>query len=176
MKYSLKNSVLGAALFTGVVFGVNASAGQVWNNFHLNSGGSWVANFGANDLSGPGSFSNDFPFFLPSQVAHGGSSVISDFDQSFNVTISDFSLWDATKNTLIASGPTGGPVSFFNFGSINPADAGDTFKLHVAGIATQSGAGYAGNLTISPVPEPETYAMLLAGLGLIGFSVRRRVA
>lgn len=25
-----------------------------------------------------------------------------------------------------------------------------------------------------PIPEPETYAMLLAGLGLIGFSVRRR--
>lgn len=26
----------------------------------------------------------------------------------------------------------------------------------------------------SPVPEPETYAMILAGLSLIGFSVRRR--
>lgn len=26
-----------------------------------------------------------------------------------------------------------------------------------------------------PVPEPETYAMLLAGLGLLGFSARRRV-
>ena len=27
-----------------------------------------------------------------------------------------------------------------------------------------------------PVPEPETYAMLLAGLGLVGFTVRRRAA
>lgn len=27
---------------------------------------------------------------------------------------------------------------------------------------------------VSPVPEPETYAMLLAGLGLLGFGVRRR--
>jgi uncharacterized protein YcgI (DUF1989 family) len=26
----------------------------------------------------------------------------------------------------------------------------------------------------SPVPEPETYAMLLAGLGLIGFVAKRR--
>jgi len=36
-----------------------------------------------------------------------------------------------------------------------------------------------GNLTAvppTPVPEPKTYAMLLAGLGLIGFSVRRRKA
>lgn len=29
---------------------------------------------------------------------------------------------------------------------------------------------------LAPVPEPETYAMMLAGLGLIGFAVRRRAA
>jgi len=29
------------------------------------------------------------------------------------------------------------------------------------------------NVSISAVPEPETYAMLLVGLGLIGFSGRR---
>ena len=27
---------------------------------------------------------------------------------------------------------------------------------------------------LNAVPEPETYAMLLAGLGLVGFAVRRR--
>jgi hypothetical protein len=30
------------------------------------------------------------------------------------------------------------------------------------------------NLSVAAVPEPETYAMLLAGLGLIGFTARRR--
>lgn len=30
------------------------------------------------------------------------------------------------------------------------------------------------NRSISPIPEPETYAMLLAGLGLLGFMARRR--
>ena len=29
-------------------------------------------------------------------------------------------------------------------------------------------------MAVSPVPEPETYAMLLAGLGLVGFVARRR--
>lgn len=36
---------------------------------------------------------------------------------------------------------------------------------------------YAGlNVITTPVPEAETYAMMLAGLGLIGFVVRRRTA
>ena len=30
--------------------------------------------------------------------------------------------------------------------------------------------------SMAPVPEPETYAMLLAGLGLVGFMARRRNA
>ena len=32
------------------------------------------------------------------------------------------------------------------------------------------------NYTTAPVPEPETYAMLLAGLGLVGFIARKRKA
>ena len=30
-------------------------------------------------------------------------------------------------------------------------------------------------LALAPVPEPETYAMMLSGLGLIGLSARRRM-
>jgi hypothetical protein len=30
------------------------------------------------------------------------------------------------------------------------------------------------NFSVTPVPEPETYAMFMAGLGLIGFIARRR--
>jgi len=37
--------------------------------------------------------------------------------------------------------------------------------------------GIAGTqLTVAAIPEPETYAMFLAGLGLVGFAVRRRAA
>jgi hypothetical protein len=31
-------------------------------------------------------------------------------------------------------------------------------------------------MVTTPVPEPETYSMMLAGLGLLGFAARRRMA
>jgi len=40
---------------------------------------------------------------------------------------------------------------------------------------SSTGAGFAyDHFVFAPVPEPETYAMLLAGLGLLGFVARRR--
>lgn len=43
-------------------------------------------------------------------------------------------------------------------------------------IGTMSGYPMSQVITAAPVPEPETYAMLLAGLGLVGFAARRRKA
>jgi hypothetical protein len=34
----------------------------------------------------------------------------------------------------------------------------------------------AGNLHVAAIPEPETYALMLAGLGLVGWMARRRKA
>ena len=56
----------------------------------------------------------------------------------------------------------------------------ENFKLQLAGsigdIANGGKSQVIGYEYIMAVPEPETYAMLLAGLGLIGFSARRRSA
>ena len=51
-----------------------------------------------------------------------------------------------------------------------------SFAGSVASIEWTGDTGYSqlSTLTISPVPEPETYAMLIAGLGMVGFAVRRR--
>ena len=47
--------------------------------------------------------------------------------------------------------------------------------LNVTGITNGTQGGqYSGLIGISPVPEPESFAMLLAGLGLMGAVVRRR--
>lgn len=52
------------------------------------------------------------------------------------------------------------------------------FELNMTRFAGSYNDGYADNLSfvLTPVPEPETYAMLLAGLGLVGFMARRRKA
>lgn len=44
----------------------------------------------------------------------------------------------------------------------------------ITGIAGNPLTGQTQAFLLTPVPEPETYAMLLAGLGLVGMAVRRR--
>ncbi len=47
--------------------------------------------------------------------------------------------------------------------------------VHVQGLEDGKSAKYAPKSPLPPpVPEPETYAMLLTGLGLLGFTVKRR--
>ncbi len=53
-----------------------------------------------------------------------------------------------------------------------------THTLTFSGTAATSGdtSAFLDNvrMTVTPVPEPESYAMLLAGLGLLGFMARRK--
>lgn len=55
-------------------------------------------------------------------------------------------------------------------------DGSNSFHLGLkplqGSLASANGYGY--TYLAAPVPEPETYAMLLAGLGLIGVVARRR--
>lgn len=51
--------------------------------------------------------------------------------------------------------------------------AANTHTISVFGIGT-AGSGYTGNVVITPAPEPQSYALILAGLGVIGFIGLRR--
>jgi hypothetical protein len=63
-----------------------------------------------------------------------------------------------------------------NDNDFTPGVSGDN-KFYVFGVTDADlaavGATYAAQ-SIAPIPEPETYAMLLAGLGLLGCMARRR--
>jgi len=54
----------------------------------------------------------------------------------------------------------------FDGQSPSPQARGTFYSVNLSGVSSAQ--------VLSPVPEPETYAMLLAGLGLIGFMARRR--
>lgn len=61
---------------------------------------------------------------------------------------------------------TAGPIVLKLFGIAGPELAS----------GTSMAGSYAGtlNVSVSPVPEPETYAMMMAGIGLFGFMAGRR--
>ena len=77
---------------------------------------------------------------------------------------------------------------YIHFSFVNPLNVGGVNPLHTGfndlNLATSSWecdncfalrAVTAGSaISVSAVPEPETYAMMLAGLGLLGFAARRR--
>ena len=55
----------------------------------------------------------------------------------------------------------------------NAEDIND--KGQIVGIASNAVTGQVNGFLLTPVPEPETYALLLAGFGLVGFAARRKM-
>lgn len=61
-----------------------------------------------------------------------------------------------------------------NVGQFGLVHTGTDFYFRFGGPAIHSDQFYLSSVTVSAVPEPETYAMLLAGLCLVGFSLRNQ--
>ncbi|HEX5125249.1 MAG TPA: PEP-CTERM sorting domain-containing protein [Rhodocyclaceae bacterium] len=91
----------------------------------------------------------------------------------------------STVPELVITGFLNGvAVSGASFSEFKPALGGQTVTLAQLGsafgnvdkinISSKDGVLGFDNITIAPVPEPSTYAMLLAGLGMIGVIARRR--
>lgn len=99
-----------------------------------------------------------------------------------SVSFSSLSAWSAIEQGANKDGVDAGEWISFMIPQLSQnllADDPFQFGLHVQGIGEQgfsesllSGGDGGGIVTV--VPEPETYAMLLAGLGVIGGVIRRR--
>lgn len=145
-------------------------------------------------LAGDGTFnvSNDTP-----DLPVSGHSLLSFFTNpgsgsfqatfaggvsSVSIDVSDYSPSDDDEPSLYAYDsvgtlldsdsiliPGGGPGGTLSVSSLTPIA-----YVQWNEVGSFAGAVYWDNLVYAPIPEPETYAMLLAGLGLLGFAARRR--
>lgn len=89
---------------------------------------------------------------------YNGQSLVASFD---GITLAN-----------LASVTHDGDQSVGSFWNFTAGNSGDYFNSVV--LRSASNAFETDNHAVLAVPEPETYAMMLAGLGLIGFAARRR--
>ena len=111
-------------------------------------------------------------FFLSSPIAFT-------FGSAFNLTI-DSSVfaavgYDNTSNTGPATFSDLAAADFLHTVTLTNADVRDRAGNPITNFTITTGSGRAFLPLVAPaVPEPESYAMLMAGLGLLGFVARRR--
>jgi hypothetical protein len=117
-----------------------------------------------------GAFSDIFTFSLTT-ASNTISSAVGLGGSGFDITNGTLSLFNAANVQLATTtwGTSSGSVTF------NGAAAG-SYYWKVTGTEGELGGAYLYAANTAPVPEPETYVMLLAGLGMIGFIGRRRLA
>jgi PEP-CTERM motif-containing protein len=172
MKYKTLVAALALTLSGPAAFASLASCGS--GNTALSSGSTEL--FG-NAFSSAQSFSDCYSFSIGTGSDAFGGTLTIDPLSFLDINISSVSL---NGLGLSLTDATPGVFSFANL-------VAGTYQLIVSGSVTKGKGwddilplpvGYAGSLSanavVTPVPEPETYAMLLMGLGTVGWIARRR--
>jgi hypothetical protein len=129
-------------------------------------------------VASPGPFNDIFTFTMPANGGSGYSVFNFPIPGLVNTALTGVSLFSNfdgilfnADDTVLTSITSNQNKMTLNWG---PSAAG-SYYLNVTGIANGSmGGAYGVAIGVSPVPEPESYAMMLIGLGLMGAIARRR--
>jgi hypothetical protein len=157
------------------------TAGDGVGGFNAHFGDTFAASTVGSTFSDIFTFSVGTPFDASSSV----TSSYLNTPHTKDLLITGLSLYRYDPATMAVLGTAISGINETGFGS-NPTDswslsgfglASGAYALKVNGQVMGAGGGaFGGDLTISPVPEPQSWGMLLAGLGLLGMAARRRLA
>ena len=137
------------------------------------------------------SFTDFFNFTVTDSkfsVNASAQSTVNKFNQGIQIKSFDLVL-ASDHNTVIATGtvspasPVSGATTYFlATNTFEPLAAGIEYALEVKGqsflpslpSANPTYSTYSLSITTAPVPEPEEWAMMLVGAGLVGYQIRRK--
>lgn len=174
MNVFFKNLVAGCALALSAVTAQAADVPEI--EFDADGSGG----FSATVAKGISSFSGNWVFTVPTDSQAAGSVISNRI--SLGVKDLELTSFYVTKGTQTWSGNqlTTGALESWVIDAFNAA-AG-TYQLFVSGNVIAKGGVYGGGSfggqidLAAPVPEPETWGMMIGGLALVGMLARRRKA
>jgi hypothetical protein len=192
----MKKSLIAGIVFATATFGSSAvmaqttpaaTIGTTPQVLDLTDGSGFFGDTFAMNNNGA-TFADHFTFSVTGTTTSNFDAIISSISRSADtgLDISGLSLYRVGGGT--GTGGTGGDTLVMAGSSVNSGAmdvwtlssdnlaAGDYYVMVSGNLVSDTSASFGGAVMLAPVPEPETYGMMLAGLGVVGFLARRRKA
>lgn len=166
----LKSVVLASVLALSYGSSLAAVPTYYYPTLSTNGTANWSAGFSATHEAGD---FTDIYVFAPGTLSGYADTWFSNQGYTTNAVIS---FTSATLNGVAVSvTPATTPPSIpsLSAGALGPTYVGGPITLTINGTSFGS-ASYGGGINVTAVPEPATYGMLMAGLGVLGVMARRR--
>ncbi|MCB1916220.1 MAG: FxDxF family PEP-CTERM protein [Rhodocyclaceae bacterium] len=152
------------AVLVPVALAVSTAQAAVFSSFDGEHGS---VESGSEILFSAGSFDGIFDFTLSTD------SLVT-FTGGTTVPLLAFGLFD--ESDALVSGSVFSQATYENSFTSVALAAGDYYYAPLFTVAAPSLASYSFESHVTAVPEPQAYALFLAGIGMVGFAAKRRLS